>query len=232
MKIAGLIPTNVVMPNNPMLSLVDMTIIYGDNLDHEPSDLPRTETMTVINQEPWNDYGNRLTLLARAAAHGAEWVMWSDSDWTFPGLTKDMVQDHIAGAILHGCAGVSYRLREMWNATHYRSDGVWGMKKKVILQRNPLMERSVTWRETHLHKLHNVPLQEGKILEVDSEVLHWGMNTPEKRQARRDRYSALDPKNEFQRMGYDYLVNEFGMTLTSISTKTPRKCFSLDLTAI
>ena len=42
------------------------------------------------------------------------------------------------------------------------------------------------------------------------------MISPERRQARRDFYRALDPKNAYQTIGYDYLGDETGLVLKEV----------------
>jgi len=42
------------------------------------------------------------------------------------------------------------------------------------------------------------------------------MCTPELRLARVEKYRREDPKNEFQPIGYDYMLDEKGMELTPL----------------
>ena len=48
-------------------------------------------------------------------------------------------------------------------------------------------------------------------------LYHLKMINPERRAARRDLYSRLDPKQKYQALGYDYLLDEFRMGSSRLS---------------
>jgi hypothetical protein len=190
MKIAGLMPITVSTPAASiryMQGLVDVPLTF---LDDSPGE--------------WNHYGNWLVLLAKAAKAYCDWVLWLDDDETLPPeVTKDTLLSLITQARNSGCVAVTFRRCDMWNETHWRSDGVWGRKRKVILQRNPLTEEFVHWRASHKERLHVQPLQVGDIMQADVKIFHHGWNSPEKRIATRIKYVKEDPGNVFQPIGYD-----------------------------
>lgn len=173
------------------------------------------ETIEVANQLGWEDYANRMTLLVRAAAHSCDWVMWLDDDEVLHDVERVMLLDQIRRAELSGNVAVRYDKREMWTDRHYRNDGVW-KKQKIVLQKNPMMEKSARWREWHLRRLHALPLQEGGVLDVTERILHYGMSTPELRAARVRKYRLADPGNKFQPEGYDYMLDETGIELVQL----------------
>lgn len=205
--------------SNAVASVVDHVIILNDRTIPEKWQgiNQQAEVISVFGGvDKWNDYGNRLTLLARAAALGCQWVVWCDDDWTFPYLTKKALLEQIRDATERGCIGIQYRLREMWDSTHYRSDGMWNFKTKVAIQKNPLMDEMVHWRGNHLQPLHAMPLQVGDIMEADCDVLHWGMCTEELRKDRCEKHKKLDPENKYQEIGYDYMLDYQGIELTPL----------------
>ncbi len=229
MKIATLIPYRIdqLKPFAPMCigsasRLGDITIILNDRCFPEQwmaGIKGEKEIVTVMNpSEDWSCYGNRLTLLARAAAHGCGWVLHMDDDFTFPGMTRELLEQDAMEALDNNCIAVSYNLREMWDQKHYRSDGIWGSKRKTVLQRNPLFEPNVCWMN-HLQKLHTIPQDVDTMVMThgkDRNILHWGMSTEELRQARYDKYCKLDPDNRYQACGYEYFKKTEGMELTAI----------------
>lgn len=203
MKIAGLMPVKD-YDHGPSLGqlkkLTDETFVFYDN------------------QDEWNDYANRVMLLTRAASKGYEWVVWLDADELLHDVCKADILNQVNFANKMGAIGVQYRVREMWDETHWRSDGIWGGKAKVVVQKNPMISPVVRWGPRHLNRLHAFPLQAGAMVETEKQLLHYGMSTPEKRTARFLKYKREDPSNKFQPgIGYDYLLDESGMVLQSIN---------------
>jgi hypothetical protein len=211
-----------------MRDIVDIVIVALDNCEVFAAasvfDGARVdEIIKLENNLGWEDYTTRLTLLARAAAHKCDWVLWLDDDETLVGrysgdpLLREKLLAVINDSVERGCEIITFDKREMWTPTHYRTDGVWGEKNKVVLQKNPFALESVHWRGSHLEQLHYYPLQVADTVHrEDCRLLHWGMSTPELRQARYKKYKSLhDPTNN-RGYGYDYLVNEDGLTLEKL----------------
>ncbi len=201
-----------------MDSLSDRTILLLDNAGHYgATPIAVSEVVSVQNSEPWQDAGNRLTLLARAAAHGCKWCVFLDDDEVFePFVNKQMMIALIRDAVEAGCDLIEFQLCEMWTNSAYRVDGIWGQKRKVRVQRNPLMQESVHWRGNHLQRLHAIPMQCGDVYQSDIRILHYGMSTPELREARVKKHNLLDPNKIYQPQGYDYMLDTSGMVLKEL----------------
>lgn len=211
MKIAGLMPVisdqdSMINPSwDQLCSISDHPLKYADN-DYNPM---------------WNDYGNRLVLLALATRKYCDWVLWLDDDELIePAIQHEKLhqclRSEIKAAQERDCIAVSFQRCDMWDKTHWRSDGVWGQKRKVVLQRNPLTGDFVHWRGSHTQRLHVLPLQVGDIFGSPLKIYHYGWNSIGKRLAARAKYARQDPNNVFQAQGYDYLVDESGIELTEV----------------
>ncbi len=203
---------------NNLRTLSDKTIILADKVEKYSGGLLCVDEVTTVhNGEPWNDAGNRITLLARGAAHGLPWCVWLDSDEVFePCVNKQMMIALIRDAVAAGCDLIEFQLCEMWTNSAYRVDGIWGQKRKVRVQRNPLMQESVHWRGNHLQRLHAIPMQCGDVYQSDIRILHYGMSTPELREARVKKHNLLDPNKIYQPQGYDYMLDTSGMVLKEL----------------
>lgn len=231
MKLVGLMPLGnleiLSVAVNGLIQLVELCdgiVILADRISNIAwPKTPQIEVCKVMSSLPWNDYTNRLTLLARATAHGATHVLWLDADELLCNVTRELnftrklidVQIEAMEAIQH--VGISYAVREMWNETQYRSDGIWGTKRRLVIQKNPLLGLCVQWPAQHLNRFHAFPLQCGEVMKSDYQLLHYGMSTPELRKARHEKWKTLDPTNQFQEFGYDYMADESGMILTNVN---------------
>lgn len=232
MKVAALIPyrTDPSKPRHEVIarvkkaaSLADMTIMLNDRcLAPIWQRAMNIEAITISSKEAWNDYSNRLILLSRAACLGFEWVLWCDDDWEYC-CEKADIQGMVANAIKTDDSalpiiGYTFRLREMWTKTEMRVDGIWGHKRRLGLQHNPLSKKTICFKSRHLRPLHALPESAlGRVVDVGVNILHWGMHTPELRQARVQKYRELDPEEVYQPgIGYDYMLSETHIELKSI----------------
>lgn len=224
MRLVGLVPVGnlktLSVALNGLIQLVEMCdgiVILADRISNIAwPKTPQIEVCNVMSSLPWNDYTNRLTLLARATAHGATHVLWLDSDELLHGVTRQIIETQIEAmeAIQH--VGISYAVREMWNDTQYRSDSIWGTKRRLVIQKNPFLAMSVNWTPQHLNRFHAFPLQCGEVMKSDYQLLHYGMSTPALRKARYEKWKTLDPTNHFQEFGYDYMADSTNMVLTNL----------------
>jgi hypothetical protein len=221
LKVAGLMPvgkdTNefLFLALAKLRELTDTVIILADNSD--VAFTSADEVIYIRHNAGWHDSSNRMTLFARAIAHGCDWCMRLDSDEvTEPSITKDIIDQQIREAEKRGIDSIRWKMREMWNDKEFRVDGVWGDKTKIILQRNPLSMDVTYWGDSHCNRLHVQPVTRGEIMDVPFKVLHYGMSTPELRKLRHQKYKELDPDNIYQERGYDYFLDEDGMKLKSI----------------
>ncbi len=170
------------------------------------------------NPEPWFDEGKvRSRLIDEARERGAEWVLVIDPDERLERGAGETIRSFMRAndgrAVLGG-----FRFREMWTSTQFRSDGIWGEKRKFALF--PLIdgiEMSLAPVHTPRHPLNAE--YERTILDLD--LYHLKMLSASARTARRDLYTALDPARAFQSIGYDYLTDETDLALTRIAPDRP-----------
>lgn len=97
-------------------------------------------------------------------------------------------------------SGFSFRLREMWTPTQYRSDGLWGDKRRR--------------RITHLH------LPEGERVNLDCDIMHLKMIEPENRIVRAQVHTKANTWDN-RKTGFDYMVQEEGLTLKDARPFSP-----------
>src|SRR5262249_38277971 len=101
---------------------------------------------------------------------------------------------------------------------HYRVDGYWGRKTSYRLFRNDPAHRRFDPRP-----LHRFWMPMDIALNIETRGRHSGFNLYHlsmmeraDREARVQRYEALDPKHRYQPMGYAYLADERGLELEPI----------------
>ena len=106
----------------------------------------------------------------------------------------------------------SFRLRELYATDAYRVDGIWGRKRQARLFR--LKDSQFPLSATgnfDTRPLHEPWVGPGPLAwKSNVNLYHLKMIAPERRRARRDLYSALDPDRRYQKIGYDYLADEQG----------------------
>lgn len=177
-------------------------------LAHDPLVLDRI-THPVRHPHTWDEPGNKRTLLERARALGADWVLVCDADERFETTFLQSLR-HIARALSQEpLAAVIVSLRELWNSsTQYRTDGVWGHKVQTRFFRLPA---TISFHETQA--LHGSWLPDGfkdqaRMVRMFHHLYHLKMIHHEDRVRRRDFYKRLDPESRFQAIGYDYLTDE------------------------
>lgn len=218
MKIAGLMPIGGNQDKfkaesiKQLHSICDTTIVLQDREDAPiVATLMSDESITLDHDEPWNDYGNRLMLLSRAAARGCDWVMWLDHDDVIDAaISRFDITQMILGCEVDKIMAIRFCVREMWNETHWRADGRFANKSRIVLQKNPLLLPSVVWKN-HWNP-HSMPVQEGPEFQSWWELFHWGMSTPELRKARVAKHEAADPEGKWQD-DYRYLEKTEGLEL-------------------
>ena len=179
------------------------------------------EVLDVPADRPaWDEAGNFRRLQAAALRHGAQWIVALDADERVERRFRDRAERVIRRCRRLGLAAVTVRMRELWNAPDtYRCDGPWGRK------RVPRLFAALPGHRFDYRPLHGVkaPLQArvaGHFIAADLEVYHLRTIRREARQARRDRYQALDPEALWQPgLGYDYLTDERGLRLRRVAER-------------
>lgn len=162
-----------------------------------------------------SDATRRRILIEAAHQAGARWVLAVDPDERF---------EVGAAARIHWLVRVpgevcwTFKLRELYTPTAYRSDGVWDTKRQKRLF--PIFDRQFPIGEKgsfQSNPLHDTWVPRAyRTLHADLNLYHLKMIDPARRTARRDLYNALDPARKYQQMGYDYLADETGSVLTEI----------------
>jgi len=189
-----------------------------------PLDSMVDEITTIHNQNgSWKEWFTRMTLMTRAAEHGADWVLWLDTDELLePDTTRQVLENYIEAAKAAQALHIWCPFREIWNdKMQYRIDGRWGSKTKVVMQRNPFLTRLGGWeyRDRTYHTFLGTP--EYQSITVPTQLLHYNMITPELRQARFDRYQRIDPNHDWQPEGYEHLIDETDIVLANFKSSLP-----------
>ena len=157
-----------------------------------------------------NEPARRLALLKRARAEGAEWVLAVDPDERFERRLAHAMPELTA---VEGSVAYSFLVRDLFAPGAYRVDGIWRRKLQSRLIR---LADSLSPDVMALHSPWHALVPGSSVREVDYNLYHLKMLTPERRRARRDLYNHLDPDRRHQAIGYDYLADEEGLELEAI----------------
>jgi hypothetical protein len=158
-------------------------------------------------QQELEDGRNHRALTEAAWAHSADWLVGLDADER---VERDFHQ-RAAREIRAAEAGEDDALwvwfRELWDAPdRFRSDGIWGQKRKACLFRSDPGHRFDD-RRVHAHWA-SVPPPRGDWPQADLFLYHLRMIEQDDRRRRFERYRRIDPDHIWQPIGYDYLLDE------------------------
>lgn len=208
-------------------SLSDFTTVLDDNSESLSNtfDLFREadEHLLLSRKDGtlWNDTANRTMLMYRAYLAGCHYVL----PWSADVLPSNMLYGWITACpfanLPDGPDFFQCELREIWNSPdNWRSDGIWGQKSNVFLQRNWFFDSAYRMPDSE-ERLHKYPHPRGwppviKNLEPGYCIYHFGGMTPEQRAARVSKYAIEDAGNEFQK-DYTYLADETGLQLSPVA---------------
>jgi hypothetical protein len=165
----------------------------------------------------WDEVGNFRDLHAAGVRQRADWLLWLDADERLERGFRERAERIIRRGGRLGLIAFAVRIRELWDSPNtFRRDGVWGRKWHARLFR-ALPDHLFDTRRLHATR---APLQ-GRVLggfpRADLTVYHLRMVRREDREARRDRYMAMDPEARFQPgLGYAYLTDESGIRLARV----------------
>ena len=163
------------------------------------------------NDEKFDETASREYLVRRAKELGGDWVICCDPDERFEiellkQLRKLSEKNH---------NGFVVSTRELWGSAYqYRCDGIWNMKERVLFF--PLADK-MTFNFPHRAHgpwIYNELAQNVKKLPYNA--YHFKMITAKGRELRKNGLKFLDPHNEMQAIGYDYLVDTNGLKLEKI----------------
>jgi hypothetical protein len=152
---------------------------------------------------------NRLTEEARAKK--ADWVLHIDADERFEKNAGRVIREIIKSRkkVVYG-----FPFRELWTPHSYRVDGVWGKKAKYVLF--PLLTGQ-KFMNTRVHSQVSPQNDDYERVLTNVNLYHFKMIDPKNRLDRMRLYKQLDPVNQFQSIGYDYLNDESGLVLEEIA---------------
>jgi hypothetical protein len=179
----------------------------------------RPEVLELLRVPPGahgdNEDGILRRMLVEAAwEHDAHWLLGLDADERLEIAFRARAEREIDRAEQAGQAALWVPFKELWEPGRYRSDGVWGSKRKAALFRSA---RSHVFDDRRMHThWASLPEPDGSWPVADLRLYHLRMLRPEDRQARHARYTRLDPHGEHQAIGYDYMLDENGLQLTPI----------------
>lgn len=160
----------------------------------------------------WRHEGQYRRILRKMAREkGADWILITSPDERWEKNAGDKIRpliDDNKRKVIY-----NFNLREMWDEYHYRTDGIWGKKKRRRLY--PLLPGQI---------IMNTPIQcssfpkneDYRVEDVDVNIYHLKMMLRENRKLRARVFSKLDPRNEHQNIGYDYLDDERELELTAV----------------
>jgi hypothetical protein len=179
------------------------------------------EVLQVPADRPyWDEVGNFKKLQAAALSHGAEWIISLDADERLERDFRDRAERVIRRGRRLGLTVFTVKMRELWDSPEkYRRDGVWG-RKRVSRLFAALPNHRFDYRPLHSVKAPQQGRVAGHFIGADLEIYHFHTLRREDREARRDRYKALDPDAIWQPgIGYDYLTDERGLRLRRIGAR-------------
>lgn len=178
------------------------------------------ETIKKLPQTPhvWNEPENKRLIINAALKHvQGSWVLVLDADERLGKGFGDQVRLVVALANKYGFTVLALKIAELWNNdTQYRCDGIWGKKNRTRLFKLDA-DHKVSDDDFHAPWHSATVNHTKKIASVDIITYHLGMMNENQRIARRDRYKKLDPDNQWQAVGYDYLTDTNGIRLKPIS---------------
>jgi hypothetical protein len=152
------------------------------------------------------------TLVEAAWRHGADWLFGIDADERLERDFRRRAEEEMSRAEEAEQVALWVPFRELWGSPdRVRIDGIWGTKRKACLFR---ADREHRFDERKLHSIWAPwPPRDGEYMTADLRLYHLRMIRAEDREARAERYRRLDPDNEHQAIGYEYLVDEQGIEL-------------------
>lgn len=187
------------------------------------------KVLEVLRNPPgprWDERANQIKLVQAGRRQGGDWFLCLDADERLETTFVERAQALLEQAECDGIQVYRFHLRELWDdCSHYRVDGVWGLKTLCRLFKNVPEHRRFDPRQLHRFWM---PLE--LVVQLDAVSRHTGLNIyhlrmirPEDRTARAARYKSLDADHLYQRLGYDYLIDATGLLLEPVP---PERGFS------
>ncbi len=179
------------------------------------------KVLTVIhnpirNPHRWDEPNNRRALIQATHQYQPDWLLALDMDERVEVNFRQKVERSVRIADFLGTPKIAFDLLELWDSEYiYRVDGIWGKKRRTRL-----------FRWTPDHQIAEVALHgpwtsvfhhfKKKSYQSRLRIYHLGTLTEADRIKRIAKYKRLDPTNQYQSIGYDYLNNKQGLRIKHI----------------
>lgn len=161
-----------------------------------------------------SDLQLRYRLLDAAFEVGADWVLRVDPDERFEGALAGRMDEFTAKKLP---IAWHFDLRELYTADTYRIDGIWGQKRqgRLVPLFGAFLPAARGWYSRKEYHGASFPRFFIKC-QTHLNLYHLKMIEPARRAHRRDLYHRLDPNNQYQHCGYNYLADEAGAVFERI----------------
>lgn len=193
---------------------IDAAVIIDDGSTDDTPDICERALDGIplrLVRNPQSRFANEVELRKQqweeTVGTGPEWIMNLDGDEVFERGFAGQVGDIVGSAY----DAVYFRLYDMWSETHYREDLYWkahGIYRPFLVRYKPGL--AYVWRETPQH-CGRFPLTINTFSYWchPARVKHYGWARPEDRQAKVERYLALDPDARYGwKEQYDSILDE------------------------
>ncbi|WP_169196766.1 glycosyltransferase family 2 protein [Devosia sp. MC1541] len=212
-------------------SAVDAIVAIDDGSTDRTADIlsahPKlVELISRSPGQPWRERDNHVDLIKAGRRHGAHWFLCIDADERIElGFAKQL-RALLQEAEERGVEAFTLRLRELWDDERtYRVDGIWGQKARYRLFKNNPAHTKFDPRQLHRHWMPlEIVMRLNKVgAQLPNAIYHLRMIDPKDRLARYRRYKELDPNNQFQAEGYEYLIDDTGLELATVPAEADYK---------
>lgn len=176
------------------------------------------EVISKPSVEPhvWDEPGNQNLVIKTALKYKPDWLFALDADERVEKNFRLLAELAIDKAERDSFDCCDLHTLELWNSFDtFRVDGIWGKKFKARLFR---AEPPIDGIQADFHGqwAANCFGANYKSLASEIKIYHLAMIDEKKRKERLSRYKALDPESKFQAFGYDYLIDEKGISLQRV----------------
>jgi hypothetical protein len=166
-------------------------------------------THTEDDRVDWSEGRQRRIIIEAALVHHPCWFIALDADERLERHFRTRAYRAIREAEREQIGVCAVRLRDLWDAPDtYRVDGIWGSKR---IRR--LFASSLDHKFDDAAKWHAKWAADARYTKPDLIIYHLRMIHRADRIARHEKFVRADPDGEWQSIGYDYFLDEDGLTL-------------------